>query len=300
MKRSTQALTVGSLAVLAAACGGEVNGGGSGGGGGGGGAAQTGLPCDVAEVFAKDCLSCHGDPPTSKAPIALVTYDQLMAPSEADPSQSYLQRSILRMQSAATPMPPKANPADYAADAAILQAWLDAGAPEGSCSPIIDPLNADPICTSGSFWPKDPPNEKPSGDPAMYPGQACISCHAQWDPAEPELAFYFAGTVYPTGHEPDACAGVNGVSLADVSVVIEDAVGAVYTLKPNASGNFYLGPAELGAQPLPTFPYTAKVVSSLGERVMNGEQTDGDCNGCHTQDGGGNGSMAPGRITLPF
>ena len=43
-------------------------------------------------------------------------------------------------------------------------------------------------------------------------------------------------------------------------------------------------------------PYTAKVLFGGRVREMIERQTDGDCNGCHTEDGA---KDAPGRIVLP-
>ena len=126
----------------------------------------------------------------------------------------------------------------------------------------------------------------------MNPGMACIACHKK--EGEGPL-FRVAGTVYASGHETDRCYGINGTTdYSDVKVEITDANGVVSTLSVGTTGNFSLSKAGFA------YPYKARVVSSKGERVMNAEQTDGDCNGCHTQDAGGNGSMAPGRIVVPL
>jgi len=116
----------------------------------------------------------------------------------------------------------------------------------------------------------------------MDPGRACISCHASSFEAP---KFTIAGTVYPTGHEPDNCYGTSSVSVG-----ITDANGTTMTLTPNASGNFYSTAAV-------AFPIQAKVVAGGKERVMTGAQASGDCNSCHTQTGA---NMAPGRIVVPF
>jgi hypothetical protein len=118
----------------------------------------------------------------------------------------------------------------------------------------------------------------------MNPGRACISCHAGNGEAP---QFTIAGTVYPTGHEPDLCNGANGTNGA--RVVIVDASNRTVTLTPNAVGNFYSTTAI-------TAPYTAKVTYQGRERIMPAAQTSGDCNACHTQNGA---NGAPGRITLP-
>ena len=90
----------------------------------------------------------------------------------------------------------------------------------------------------------------------MRPGRACITCHASQEEAP---RFTIAGTLYPTGHEPNLCNGVNGTTGA--RVVIVDAANRTVTLTPNAAGNFmYTGSI--------TTPYHAKVTYQGRERIM--------------------------------
>ncbi len=123
----------------------------------------------------------------------------------------------------------------------------------------------------------------------MDPGQACISCHSQ----QGGPSFLVGGTVYPTGHEPDNCAGV---TASDIKVIVTDANGTEHAMTPNATGNFYLQNSR--RTPI-TFklPYTARV--ERGGKVveqMGAAQTVGDCNSCHTEKGA---NGAPGRIAAP-
>jgi cytochrome c553 len=142
-----------------------------------------------------------------------------------------------------------------------------------------DPLGTPPRCTSGTTW-----TGGNNGSSSMNPGRACVACHRNQEEAP---LFTIAGTLYPTGHEPDLCNGVNGTTGA--RVVIVDAANRTVTLTPNAAGNFtYSGSV--------TAPYSAKVTYQGRERIMPVRQTNGDCNSCHTQNGT---SGAPGRITLP-
>ncbi|HET9933688.1 MAG TPA: hypothetical protein VFQ35_23445 [Polyangiaceae bacterium] len=135
-----------------------------------------------------------------------------------------------------------------------------------------DPLNAPPTCTSKMTWTR--------GENAqMRPGEACISCHTQ----DGGPRFSIAGTVYPTGHEPDDCNGAAGATI-----VIVDAQNREHRITANAVGNFYL-------EQTIAVPYTAHVIGTNGERFMVSPQTSGDCNGCHTEWGHG----APGRINIP-
>jgi hypothetical protein len=120
----------------------------------------------------------------------------------------------------------------------------------------------------------------------MRPGEACIACHTS-EGEGPRYAI--AGTLFPTGHEPDDCNGLPG-EPGGLKVIITDANGQEHELTPNSVGNFFLG-GNLAT------PYTAKVVSDAGERLMLTPQQDGDCNKCHTADGI---SGAPGRVVVPF
>lgn len=283
------AVVVGTLwgcgtAVNATAPGSEYSGGGVPGTGGSGSGMQSGLPCDVADVIATYCLDCHSNSLAGGAPFPLMSYADLTAPAPLDPTKSVAERSVIRMQDAAAPMPPGAGTSVPAADVAILQAWIDAGMPEGNCeTPDAgpDPFDAPAVCSSDKYW-----TQGDHGSRYMYPGRACIDCHANSNEEDAPI-FAIAGTVYPTPHEPDSCVST-GVSDAIVRVTEKD--GTVHDLKVNSSGNFML--ETFGFQ----YPYTAKLLFNGGERVMHAEQTSGDCNACHTQDGT---QGAPGRILLP-
>jgi hypothetical protein len=274
------------------------------GGGGGDMTALPGLPCEVSSLLNTYCLSCHGHPPQG-APVALATYEDLIAQSPVMPGQKLAERVLARMQDVASPMPPGVAPTVPAKQIAAFKAWVDAGTPSGSCHPPApdmagttdmsgktdmagaadmgkDPLDSAPKCTSGKTW-----TNGNKGDPTMHPGRACIACHSVM--RGPNLNI--AGTVYPSGHEPDDCLGSSAMGSA--TVVITDNAGKVYTLPVNASGNFTLTP-RMGTLAL---PYRAKLKQGALERVMSSAQMNGDCNSCHTQNGA---SGAPGRITLPY
>jgi uncharacterized membrane protein len=279
-----------------------AGGGGQGGGGAGGttttstggssGIADAGvpggtLPCDVQTLLASRCESCHGQTPSGGAPSSLVTYANLTAADVTNPSLTEAQAAVQRMQSTTAPMPPSPASPATSAEIAVLQNWISGGYASGSCSgdagaPKPDPLNASPTCTSKTNW-----TGGTNGSGNMEPGQACITCHATTGGEAP--TFVIAGTLYPTGHEPDNCNGVNG-STSGAKVVVTGNGGTSVTLTPNSVGNFY---STTRMSP----PYQAKVVSATGaERVMATSVTTGDCNSCHTQNGA---SSAPGRITLP-
>jgi hypothetical protein len=250
----------------------------------------TGLPCDVQNVFAAHCTACHGITPLGGAPMSLVTIAELTAASAVDPSQTNAQRSVARMQSTTTPMPPT-PPAASAAEVSTVQSWIVAGYPAGSCGGTTmtgaggaggagggpDPFSVAPTCTSMTTGTSN-------GSPLMDPGRACISCHASSVGEAPPL-FQIAGTVYPTAHEPDNCNG----APSGITVKITGMNGQAISISPNQAGNFsYSGALAL--------PYTAQVTYMGRTRAMAAAQTSGDCNSCHTQNGS---NGAPGRILLP-
>lgn len=246
------------------------------------------LPCEVEELLATHCRSCHGPNPTSDAPMAMVTRQDLLAPGRLDPTKNIAQLSVSRMRSATKPMPPAPGDLVPEADIAAFEAWVLSGAPSGDCEPVPDPFAGPVTCSSGTFW-----EDGDDGDSKMFPGRACIDCHTREDDDDAP-SFWVAGTLYPTGREPNDCNGTT--STAGYRVQITDAVGMVYDLTPNRAGNFYL--QRRTSTPF-VYPYTAKVISADGSMVrsMNAAQDSGDCNDCHTQDGR---SDAPGRVVIPY
>lgn len=157
------------------------------------------------------------------------------------------------------------------------ETMADTSEPQGPIGE--DPLTAAATCSSDMYW------ERGEND-RMRPGEACIACHT----AENEGPRYaIAGTLYPTGHEPNDCNGISGMA-SGATVVIVDANGQEHELTPNSVGNFYFN-GNIAK------PYTAKVVSEAGERLMVTPQQDGDCNKCHTPEGT---QGAPGRVVVPF
>ena len=256
--------------------------------------AADGVPCDVADLLASSCIRCHGAKPSKGAPMSLVTYDDLVAPWDDDPTRTIASVALERMKATQSPMPPDGPLA--ASAVAVFEAWVGAGTPRVACGsekttadagPPSEPVDAGPltdgaaaldpsVCTSGTTW---TPGSPPSA--LMAPGKRCLGCH--YVSGGPSLTL--AGTVYPTLHEPDGCNGTGG---GNVSVVIVDAAGKSHTVPVNAAGNF------LRVTGIP-MPYTARVVNGPKVRAMRTPQTDGDCNGCHSEVG----TQSPGRIMAP-
>jgi len=255
--------------------GGPTNGANGGGNDGGGvtgeGGAGDGLPCDVANVLATYCASCHGSSsPSSGTP--LMAYADLAAKSKTDPSKTEAEVSLARMKDGT--MPPSGNK-PTATEIAAFEAWVTGGMQQGTCA-ANDPFSGPHVCTSG---------QKYAGGEgySMEPGNACVACHTS-EPGSPK--FTIAGTVYPTGHEPARCFGSGAKGAV---VIITDKNGKQTSYTVNSAGNF-AGSATIA------LPYTAEVQYMGKTRAMVAPQTSGDCNTCHTENGA---NGAPGRIALP-
>jgi mono/diheme cytochrome c family protein len=287
---------------------GECNPTGSGGGssssssssGAGGAPPQTGLPCDVAEVFGS-CVGCHKSPPSGGATMPLVTYADLTAASPK--GGTYASRSVIRMADLASPMPPQPAAAMSAAQIAAVQAWISAGQPMGTCEVggsdggvVQSPYDTPDTCTRAITWAGGEQDWGNYPKTAMHPGEKCLDCHAHpgnYNLPDNGPSMWFGGTVYPTAHELEECFGVDGQQTG-ATVEITDANGQVVSAKVGVSGNFYL---RKGANVPPiVFPIHAKVLAGGKTRAMSQEVQHGDCNVCHTLHGDQN---APGRIMLP-
>lgn len=135
----------------------------------------------------------------------------------------------------------------------------------------------DGACVSGEEWTG---GNRESDN--MNPGQACIECHDRGEGP----SFVIAGTVYTNYDEPKNCNGLKGATVR-----ITDANGDTFEAESNSVGNFFIESRDARIKT----PYTAEVEFADGKiAVMGGDQTNGDCNACHTQDGT---DGAPGRIS---
>lgn len=243
--------------------------------------ASADLPCDVANVLASACSSCHGATLAEGAPNRLVSYDDLSATLKGNDAVTQAQLSLARMKDALKPMPPS-SPASPDA-IAIIEKWIADGMPKGSCAATGIDYSVEATCTSKARWTR---GDRGSDD--MHPGDACIDCHTR----ERAERFTVAGTIYPTAHEPSDCNGTDG-RASKTTVVITDAAGKTFNLAVNSVGNF-------SSRSSIKAPFRAKVVRGNAVFEMQAEITDGDCNGCHTADGTFDDPAKPrGRIVLP-
>lgn len=279
--------------------GGAGGGAGGQGGGGNGGGALTGVPCDVAAVIQDRCLGCHNGGALSASSLRLTSYDDLVAPSPRNGTQTVAELALSRIESPDRPMPPPQAGQLSDAEVQAFANWVAADLPPGDCGAgggvagggALDPglYDTPTVCTSNRMWRGGggggEDGEEGEGDDGswnMAPGRACISCHQRSEGPR----FDVAGTVYPTAHEPDDCQGTG----SGLTIVITDATGQRFRLTPNSVGNFGQGHTGI------VLPYTASVEGNGSTRVMSTAQTSGDCNSCHTEHGD---QGAPGRIMAP-
>jgi len=296
-----QAWVTGGLQPGSCGTGGGA-GGGTGGAGGGSSPPANDLPCDLAAVLGSKCISCHGSPLSGGATFTLTSRADLLAMSAAYAGQTIAQRSLVRMQSATSPMPP-AGPGASPTDIATLQGWITAGTPAGSCG-TGDGGVAALTCASGSMWTRGN-----SESFEMNPGLACVSCHlgnnfGNQNPNHVRQvgeAYFFMGTAYPGLNEQNTC---NAHPPAGVNIQIIGPDGGVFTeLVPSpTSGNFasdgYAGFStgrSMYNSPVPV-PFTVRITANNKTLTMTTPTTNGDCNQCHTERGL---NGAPGRVTWP-
>lgn len=251
---------------------------GSGAGSGTGGAALGGMPCEVAEVLSS-CVSCHAGANPSGG-VRITSRSDLQAPSPDDASQTVAQRSLARMSSATSPMPPTGQLP--AAQIQAFEGWVAAGMPEGSCEGVGGGGPVTLTCTSNQHWTLG--NEE---SPDMKPGVPCIDCHTQGVGGERGPDFIFAGTVFPGLHDEDDCFGS---TPAGTTVVVTDAVGRVFEVAVRPRGNFFEEERDV------TYPIRAEVRRDGNVIAMKDPVQSGDCNTCHTAEGK---DGAPGRIFAP-
>jgi mono/diheme cytochrome c family protein len=265
--------------AVVAACEAELvdDGLGGGDGAGAGGAAASGLPCDVAQVLVA-CSGCHaGDRPSGG--VRTTSRADLLAASPDFPAQTVAERCVLRMRSTTDPMPPSGPLSETAIQ--VVEAWVQAGMPEGDCQGSGGGGPVELTCTSNQHWTLG--NEE---SPDMNPGQACISCHASGIEEEGPL-FAFGGTVFPGLHDEDDC---YGSTPAGTTVVVTDAVGRVFQVPVRPRGNFYQEATTI------SFPIRAEVRRGDQVLAMKDPVGTGDCNTCHSAEGA---EGAPGRILGP-
>jgi hypothetical protein len=146
--------------------------------GGRGSTGSTGLPCEVEEVLISGCRDCHGDPPRWGAPMALLTWEDTQQPSVTDADVPVHEMMKLRLNDATDPMPPSRNDEMTDEEKAILNAWLDEGAPAAAAADTCTPDGDAGVPDGG-------------GGTIVPPPLPCEPDHVfqAFDPANPELGY---------------------------------------------------------------------------------------------------------------
>jgi hypothetical protein len=226
----------------------------------------------------------------------LVTYADLKATSKEDPTKNEAELSVVRMKDAAKPMPPGALPS--AADVAILENWINAGYPKGSCGdagvpmakPAVSVFKDAPAFTArmGQVIGTTEVREHDG-----YEKKNCMNsgCHGTRGDG-PSLNF--GGTLYDKSGNP----------LGGAEVRLVDTDGTVFTAYSASNGTFYSRMQHTDAG----MPITWKAPAHVGARNANAavdmltalDATGGACNSCHCTSGdGGASTCTVGVIHLP-
>jgi hypothetical protein len=142
------------------------------------GGVSNDLPCGIARTLGTYCTGCHGSPPTNGAPIALDSLAALRATSSAYPGQTEGQRSVARMTSTTSPMPPAPYAGVPGAAVSEFSAWVSSNMPAGSCTP---PADAGPPPVADAGVDAGPSDAGVAGDlpcdVADVLTSSCTSCH---------------------------------------------------------------------------------------------------------------------------
>jgi mono/diheme cytochrome c family protein len=126
------------------------------------------LPCAVDTLLKASCQSCHGATPIGGAPMALVTYADLMKPGNTQPNKKVYELVKERIHDIKRPMPPIGSlmPNDVAA----LDAWVAAGA-KGVSDEEVASCQSDP--RTASEWQGARALDGSRGKLTPGPGETC-------------------------------------------------------------------------------------------------------------------------------
>ncbi|MET0342176.1 MAG: hypothetical protein ABW252_14320 [Polyangiales bacterium] len=93
-----------------------------------GGAAAAASFCDVLAIIKPRCQACHDTETAAGAPMPLVTWEDFQAEAILTPGKKVFEVTQSRMKDTRRPMPPRG--VRPAAELAVIDAWVAAGAPK--------------------------------------------------------------------------------------------------------------------------------------------------------------------------
>src|SRR3974390_2721411 len=136
------------------------------------------LPCAIAAILESECLGCHGPIPANGAQDRLDSPPAPLSPPRSQPSISYAQLALERMQSTTSPMPPAPYARATSTQIDQWSTWVSGGTQAGSCVPNGQDGGLPPLGDGGTGGPSD---SGVSGDlscgVAQTLGSYCTLCH---------------------------------------------------------------------------------------------------------------------------
>src|SRR5262249_19703571 len=85
------------------------------------------LPCALDQVLATSCRGCHAADPGLLAPMALVSYEDVVAPAVSDPQRQVFELMKQRVHATSSPMPPSGSRRLTRDELATLDGFLERG-----------------------------------------------------------------------------------------------------------------------------------------------------------------------------
>ncbi|MBX3228156.1 MAG: peptidylglycine alpha-amidating monooxygenase [Labilithrix sp.] len=133
----------------------------------------SGLPCDVDAILTTHCRKCHARPPQYGAPMPLLGWDDLQAPTPSGGKKVH-EMVLSKVANDDAPMPPAPNARLSEAEKKTLSDWSAAGAPRSaeSCATTPPPPPPDPVtglsCTPNKTLAPAAPYEMPESAGDQY------------------------------------------------------------------------------------------------------------------------------------
>lgn len=97
-------------------------------------AADGNLYCQVEQLLADHCQSCHGAQLKFGAPMPLLSLDDLQRAANSDPSKAIYELIPARLRNDTSPMPPPPNARLSNEEMAVFDTWLAAGRPQATAA----------------------------------------------------------------------------------------------------------------------------------------------------------------------